>query len=83
MGYDTGPSLTPIIPVMVGDDEKAFMLWKLLREAGIFTTPVVYPAVPKGQALIRTSYAASHTDEELEAILSGFRAGGRALGLIP
>jgi 8-amino-7-oxononanoate synthase len=46
MGYDTGRSQTPIIPVLVGDDEKGFMLWRLLREEGIFTTPVVYPAVP-------------------------------------
>jgi len=83
MGYDTGPSQTPIIPVLVGDDEKAFMFWKLLREAGLFTTPVVYPAVPKGQALIRTSYAASHTDEELDAILAAFQTCGRTLGLIP
>jgi 8-amino-7-oxononanoate synthase len=82
MGYDTGPSQTPIIPVLVGDDEKAFMLWKLLRESGIFTTPVIYPAVPKGQALIRTSYAASHTDEELDAILAAFQSCGRALGVI-
>jgi 8-amino-7-oxononanoate synthase len=83
MGYDTGPSQTPIIPILVGDDEKAFMLWKLLREAGIFTTPVVYPAVSKGQALIRTSYAANHTDQDLDAILAGFKACGRTLGLIP
>ena len=47
MGYNTGASRTPIIPIHVGDDEKCFMLWKLLREEGIFTTPVIYhPARP-------------------------------------
>jgi 8-amino-7-oxononanoate synthase len=82
MGYDTGPSQTPIIPILIHDDEKCFMLWRLLREEGIFTTPVVYPAVPPGQSLIRTSYGAGHTDEELDAILAAFEKCGKALGLI-
>jgi 7-keto-8-aminopelargonate synthetase-like enzyme len=82
MGYDTGPSQTPIIPVVIGDDEKTFMLWQLLREEGIFTTPVISPAVSKGNALIRTSYGAGHTDEELDAVLSAFEKCGRKLGII-
>jgi 8-amino-7-oxononanoate synthase len=82
MGYDTGGSQTPIIPIHIGDDEKCFMLWKLLREEGIFTTPVIYPAVPQGQALIRTSYGAGHTDEELDAILAAFEKCGKTLGVI-
>jgi 8-amino-7-oxononanoate synthase len=82
MGYSTGPSQTPIIPVFVGPDETAFMLWKMLREEGIFTTPVISPAVPKDQALIRTSYSAAHTDEELDAVLAAFKKCGRMIGLI-
>jgi len=82
MGYNTGPSQTPIIPILVGDDEKGFLLWKLLRDEGIFTTPVVYPAVPQGQALIRTSYGAGHTDEELDLILAAFQKCGKMLGII-
>jgi 8-amino-7-oxononanoate synthase len=82
MGYDTGHSQTPIIPIFVRDDETCFMLWRMLREEGIFTTPVVYPAVPHGQALIRTSYGAGHTDEELDAVLAAFEKCGRAVGLI-
>jgi 7-keto-8-aminopelargonate synthetase-like enzyme len=82
MGYKTGPTQTPIIPILVGDDEKGFMLWKLLREEGIFTTPVIYPAVPQGQALIRTSYGAGHTDEELDLILAAFKKCGKILGII-
>lgn len=82
MGYDTGLTETPIIPVMIGDDEPTFMLWKLLREEGIFTNPVIYPAVPKGQALIRTSYSAMHTEEELDTVLDCFEKCGKRLGLI-
>jgi 7-keto-8-aminopelargonate synthetase-like enzyme len=82
MGYDTGPTQSPVIPVMVGDDTKTFMLWKALREQGIFTNPVVYPAVPHGQALIRTSYSATHTDEELDTVLACFERSGKALGIL-
>lgn len=82
MGYDTGPTETPIIPVIIGNDELAIMLWRLLRENGIFTNPVIYPAVPKGQSLIRTSYSATHTDEELGTVLSSFEKCGKSLGII-
>jgi 8-amino-7-oxononanoate synthase len=82
MGYDTGQTETPIIPVVIGDDELAFMLWKLLREDGIFTNPVIYPAVPKGQSLIRTSYSASHSNEELDTVLASFKKCGKEVGII-
>jgi 8-amino-7-oxononanoate synthase len=83
MGYDTGPTESPVIPVLVGDDKQAFMLWKVLREQGIFTNPVIFPAVPHGQALIRTSYSATHSDEELNTVLDCFKRGGKMLGIIP
>lgn len=82
MGYNTGPTETPIIPVIVGNDEITFMLWKMLRDDGIFTNPVIYPAVPKEQTLIRTSYSASHTDIELDKVLSSFEKNGKKLGLL-
>jgi 8-amino-7-oxononanoate synthase len=82
MGYDTGPTETPIIPVMVGDDMKAFMLWRFLREEGIFTNPVIFPAVPHGQALIRTSYSATHSEEELDVVLQSFEKCGKMLGVL-
>lgn len=82
LGYNTGPTETPIIPVMVGNDEMAFMLWRSLREDGIFTNPVIYPAVPKGQSLIRTSYSATHTGEELDTVLASFEKCGKQLGII-
>jgi len=82
MGYETGPTETPIIPVIIGNDELAFMLWKLLWEDGIFTNPIIYPAVPKDQSLIRTSYSATHTDEELDHVLQSFEKCGKILGII-
>jgi 8-amino-7-oxononanoate synthase len=82
MGYDTGPTETPIIPVYIRNDKLAFRLWKLLRENGIFTNPVVYPAVPKGEALIRTSYSATHSDEDLDTVLGLFEKCGKQLGIL-
>jgi 8-amino-7-oxononanoate synthase len=82
MGYHTGNTETPIIPVFIRDEEKTFKLWYFFREFGIFTNPVVVPAVPPQDALIRTSFTATHTDEDLEFILKGFYEGGKALGII-
>lgn len=83
LGFNTGESQTQIIPIIVGEDEVAFMFWKLLREEGIFTTPTIYPAVPRGRALIRTSYSATHQDEDLDRILATFKKCGQILNLIP
>lgn len=82
MGYNTGFTKTPIIPVIIGSDEKMFLLWKMLRKDGIFTNPIVYPAVPKGESLIRTSYSASHTEVELNRVLKAFEKNGKKLGII-
>jgi len=82
MGFDTGLTETPIIPILVGDDESAFLLWKFLNEEGVFTNPVIYPAVPKGQALIRTSYSATHSDEELNYVLACFEKCGKMAGIL-
>jgi 7-keto-8-aminopelargonate synthetase-like enzyme len=82
MGYHTGNTETPIIPVFIRNVEKTFMLWKFLRDYGIFTNPVIAPAVPPEDSLIRTSYTATHTDNDLDFILTGFKQGGKILGLI-
>jgi len=82
MGYHTGNTETPIIPVFIRDMEKTFKLWYFLRDFGIFTNPVIAPAVPPEDALIRTSFSTTHTDEDLEFILKGFYKGGKALGII-
>ncbi|MCK4766535.1 MAG: aminotransferase class I/II-fold pyridoxal phosphate-dependent enzyme [Candidatus Aminicenantes bacterium] len=82
MGYHTGDTETPIIPVFIRDLEKTFMLWKFLRNFGIFTNPVIAPAVPAEDACIRTSFTATHTDEDLEFMLKGFYEGGKAIGML-
>lgn len=57
---------TPIIPIFVYDDEKAFLACKMLLERGVYVNPVVSPATPPGQALLRTSYMATHTREQMD-----------------
>lgn len=82
LGFNTGKSETPIIPILIGDDEKTFMFWKTLYENGIFSNPVISPAVPPGQSLLRTSYMATHTDKELDKVLDVFEKVGRKMGII-
>lgn len=82
LGFDTLNSQTPVIPVLIGDDVKAFAFTKALYEHGVFATPVVKPAVPEGMSLIRTSYMATHTDEDLDYVLEVFKKLGREFNLI-
>lgn len=82
MGYDTGVSETPIIPLLMGEMERAFMMWKLLSEEGVFVNPVVPPATPQGRCLIRTSFMATHTDEMLDRVLVILEKAGKKLGII-
>jgi 8-amino-7-oxononanoate synthase len=73
IGFYTYESKTPIIPIFIGDDLKAMQVTNYLMENGVFATPVITPAVPKGEALIRTSYMASHKKEDLEYVLDVFK----------
>ena len=72
LGFYTYGSQTPIIPIFIGDDMKALKMTKFLESHGVFCTPVLPPAVPKGEALIRTSYMSSHNKEDLATVLSVF-----------
>jgi len=82
LGFSVGPSETPIIPILVGDSETAFRMAMILQDEGVFANVAVSPAVPDGKALIRTSYMATHTEEQLDRVLTAFTKAGRALGLI-
>jgi len=82
MGFDTGNSVSPIIPVIVGDMEPALNFWKRLFEAGVYTNAFVPPGVPEGRCLLRTSYMATHTDEQIDRALNIFGEVGREMGLI-
>jgi 8-amino-7-oxononanoate synthase len=82
LGYEIGPTATPIIPILVGEDLKAFTMAMMLQDEGVFANVAVSPAVASGKALIRTSYMATHTDEHIDRVLSAFEKVGRKLGVI-
>lgn len=69
-GFNTGETQTPIIPIIIGDDKKTFMLWKLLFEEGLFTNPVISPAVPPSRSLIRVAVTAMHEKKHLDRAIS-------------
>ena len=82
MGFNVGESVTPIIPVIIGDDQKTFLTWKTLFENGVFVNPVISPAVPQGMQLLRTSYMATHTDSQVDQVLEIFHRVGKEVGII-
>ena len=82
MGFEMGPSTTPIIPIIVGEMDKTFMAWKMCFEAGLYTNAVIAPAVPPDKGLLRTSYMATHTDEQIDRALNILGEVGRELELI-
>jgi len=82
LGYDTGESASPVIPLVVGEDMAAFDMTIRLQEEGVFANPVVSPAVPPGRSMIRTSYMATHTREHLDQALGAFHKVGREMGVI-
>ncbi len=82
MGYNTGESCTPVIPLVVGDMMTAFHMWARLGEEGVFINPVIPPAVPPNGCLIRCSFMATHTIDQLDMALEKFHMIGKELGLI-
>jgi len=82
LGFDTGSSQSPVIPVLVGEDRAAFVMAVRLQQEGVFVNPVITPAVPPGRAMLRTSYMATHTREHLERAMDAFARVGKEMGLI-
>jgi 8-amino-7-oxononanoate synthase len=82
LGFNTGNTKTPIIPIIIGDVEPTLLTWKVLFERGVYTNPVISPAVPDGQGLLRTSYMATHTEEQLDRALEIMGETGKQLGLL-
>ena len=82
LGFDIGASETPIVPIKIGEEVATAAFWKDLLERGIYTNAVIVPAVPRGQAMLRTSYVATHTDEQLDHALELFAELGRRHGVI-
>lgn len=82
LGYNMGPSVTPIIPIVTGDQATTILAWKKCFDAGLYTNPVLPPAVPVDSCLLRTSYMSTHTDEQIDRALEIFARVGRELELI-
>jgi len=82
MGFNIGATQTPIIPIYIGDDMKCFQFWKHLFDEGIFTNPIISPAVSPGFQLLRTSYTATHTSRQMERVLEVFEKVGEKMGVI-
>jgi len=82
MGFDTGESDTPVIPVLIGDFEKVLLAWRTLFDHGVFTHPIVPPAVPLNACRIRVSMSAEHTDDQIERVLSAFEHLARTTVLV-
>ena len=82
LGLNIGASETPIIPIVIGDGLKAMKVWRALFDAGVYTNVAIPPAVPQGMALLRTSYMATHTDEQMDRVLDIFAAIGQDFALL-
>ncbi len=82
LGFDTGHSESPIIPIIIGDDALTFKTWRDLFDAGVFVNPVISPATAPGRQLLRTSYMATHTKDQLVKVLGIFEKVGKQNGLI-
>ena len=83
LGYDIGESNTPIIPILLRDQYRTVLAWRALIEEGVYTNPVVPPGVPPNLSLLRTSYMATHTRDQLDRALGAFKTVGERLDLIP
>jgi 8-amino-7-oxononanoate synthase len=82
MGFNCGASVTPIVPVFIGDDMKTLLTWKAMFEHGVYVNPVLPPGVPPSKSMLRTSYMATHTDAHVKIVLDAFKVVGGLMGLI-
>jgi len=82
LGYNIGETETPIVPVLIGPMETTFVFWRKLFDAGVFTNPVMPPAVPASQCRLRTSLMATHSFEQIDFCLEQFARIGKDLGVI-
>ncbi len=82
IGFDIGPTETPIIPILIGPMDLTFQVWRDVLDAGVFTNPIVPPAVPEGGCRLRTSFMATHTDEQLDFVLETLEKVGKKYGVV-
>ena len=82
LGFEVGPSETPIIPIVIGPLDRTLLMWRKVYDAGVFTNPVVPPAVPLSQCRLRTSVMATHTADQIDYSLDVIGKLGREMGVI-
>ena len=82
LGFEIGNTSTPIIPLYVRDNEKTFRLTRMLMDDGVFVNPVVSPAVPSQDTLIRISLMATHTFDQIDEAVEKIAKNARLLGII-
>lgn len=80
IGFKIGSTQTPIVPILIGSEAKAFAFSQRLFDEGVFATPAIYPAVRYGEAIVRTSFMSSHTEEDLDKVLQIFAKIAKELG---
>lgn len=81
-GFNVPEGRTGIVPVIVGDDNLAFVMWRKLFDAGVFVNVFISPGVPPGRQMMRTSYMSTHEESHLQQIIDTFKKIGKELGLI-
>jgi 8-amino-7-oxononanoate synthase len=82
LGFEIGPTQSPIVPVLVGPLDTTFLFWRKLFDEGVFTNPVCPPAVPANQCRLRTSVMATHSAAQIDFALEAFGRIGKELGVI-
>ena len=80
IGFKIGTTQTPIVPILIGSEAKAFAFSQRLYDEGVFATPAIYPAVRYGEAIVRTSFMSSHTEDDLDKVLQIFAKIAKELG---
>lgn len=83
IGFNTGNSQTPIIPIIIGEEYRTVFTWHALIQQGVYTNPVIPPAAPPNASLLRTSYTATQTRTHLERAVEGFKIVATNLDLVP
>ncbi|MCH7972763.1 MAG: pyridoxal phosphate-dependent aminotransferase family protein [Bacteroidetes bacterium] len=82
LGFTVLEGRTGIVPVIIGNDDIAFQMWRILYDKGVFVNVFISPGVPEGRQMMRTSYMATHNEEQLSQLLDIFKETGKELGLI-
>ncbi|MDX2002492.1 MAG: pyridoxal phosphate-dependent aminotransferase family protein [Chitinophagales bacterium] len=82
IGYNVPEGETAIVPILLGDDTKAFYFWRQLYDEGVFVNAFIPPATPPGMSMLRTSYMATHEEEHLQFILDKFEKVGKKIGIL-